>query len=285
MVLLRNLLAALTIGLVLVAPTVVAADPSPSSYWLSLINTTHYQPTGMTVVVVPAAFFSYGAMVVNRTWIGPDALAKEPGVLAALEAISYWDWMLRQYHNAHPQLARVTWTTKVLGVDATPADLAAADIVVNTAMAADPAPFLFHLGLGLPTASEWLVDDDAGQRVCTVWNTGLGQLRGDVGAIRLRNLVVHEFGHCIGAGHTGTSLGLDHCNANGTCYDSHPDDVMSQVGGATRQCLSNLNVQSVAEGYAWATSATSGWQPHDGETYMAKNQYATKCMPSAMNRI
>lgn len=281
----RPLLPVLALCALLVVPTVTAADPSPSTTWFSLINTTHHQPTGMTVVIVPAAFFSNGAMVNNRTWIGAEALYREAGVQAALEATLYWAWMIDQYEGTHPQLQRLTYTVKVLGYDATPADLAAADIVINTAMVADPSPFLFHLGLGLPTVSTWLLNQRAGQNVCTVWNTGLGQERGDVGAIRLRNLVVHEFGHCLGAGHTGTSLGLDHCNANGTCYTSHPSDVMSSVVGSSRQCLSNLNVQSVAEGYAWATTATATWQAHDGETYMAKSQYQTKCMPSSMNRV
>lgn len=282
---LRHILSALAVCALLLAPTVTAADPSPSTTWFSLINTTHHQPTGMTVVIVPAAFFSYGAMVVNRTWIGSEALYREAGVQAALEATLYWAWMIDQYEGTHPQLQRLTYSVKVLGYDATPADLASADIVINTAMVADPAFFLFHLGVGLPTVSRWLVNGGAGQDVCTVWNTGLGQASGDVGAIRLRNLVIHEFGHCLGAGHTGTSLGLDHCNANGTCYSSHATDVMSQVFGNARQCLSNLNVQSVAEGYHWATSPTATWQAHDGETYMAKNQYQTRCMPSSMNRV
>lgn len=282
---LPRLAAALAVSALLLVPTVSAADPAPSTNWFSLINTTHHQPTGMTVVIVPAAFFSSSAMVGNRSWIGNEALYREAGVQAALEATLYWSWMIDQYESTYPQLQRLTYTVKVLGYDATPTDLAGADIVINTAMVGDPAFFVFHLGLGLPTVSEYAIDESAGQDVCTVWNTGVGQESGDLGAIRLRNLIIHEFGHCLGAGHTGTSLGLEHCNRNGTCYDSHPTDVMSQVFGNARQCLSNLNVQSVAEGYWWATTPTAAWQPHDGETYMAKSQYQTKCMPAALNRI
>jgi hypothetical protein len=278
---LPHLAAVLATCALLLVPTVAAADPAPATNWFSLINETHHQPTGMTVLIVPAAFFSYGAMVVNRSWVGAEALYREAGVQAALEATLYWAWVIDQYESTHPQLARVTYTVKVLGYDATPADVASADIVVNTGMVADPAFFLFHLGVGLPT----LENADGGQDVCTVWNTGIGQESGDLGAIRLRNLIIHEFGHCLGVGHTGTSLGLDHCNANGTCYTSHPTDVMSQVFGNARQCISNLNVQSLAEGYAWATSAGATYQPHDGETYMARSAYATTCMPAALNRI
>jgi hypothetical protein len=288
----RHVAAVLAASALLLLPTVAAADPAPSTTWFSLINPTHHQPTGMTVVIVPAAFFSYSAMVTNASWIGAEALYREAGVQAALEATLYWAWAIDQYESTHPQLARLTYTVKVLGYDATPADLAGADIVINTAMVADPAFFLFHLGVGLPTVSDWLVEDgvfedgqSAGQDVCTVWNTGLGQESGSLGAIRLRNLIIHEFGHCLGVGHTGTSLDLDHCNRNGTCYTSHPTDVMSQVVGNTRQCISNLNVQSIAEGYAWATTPTAIWQTHDGETYMARTAYQTKCMPAALNRV
>lgn len=277
---------ALVVPALLLVPTAVAADPSPSTTWFSLINSTHTDPTDMTVIIVPAAFFSSSANLGNTSWIGAEALYREPGVQAALEATLYWTWMIDQYESTYPQLARLSYTTKVLGYDATPADLANAKIVVNTAMVADPMFFVFHLGLGAPTFPlNWWLDPEAGHDICTVWNTGLGQESGDVGAIRLRNLVIHEFGHCLGVGHTGTSLGAPHCNANGTCYTSHPTDVMSSVFGNARQCLSNLNVMSIAEGYAWATSPTATWQPHDGEVYLAKSQYQTRCMPAALNRI
>lgn len=270
----------------MVAPVAVAADPSPSSNWFSLINSTHTDPTDMVVIVVPAAYYSTQAMVNNRTWIGANALCAEPGTVAALEAIDYWNWVIANNRGAWPQLNYFTYTAKVAGCDATPLDFANAKIVVNTAMVADPSPFIFHLGLGAPTvAPTALILEGPGHDVCTVWNTGLGMESGDNPNMRLRNLVIHEFGHCLGVGHTGTSLGLDHCNRNGTCYTSHPSDVMSQVFGNVRQCISNLNVQSLAEGYFWLTGAGATWQAHDGETYMSKGSYSTTCMPNSMKRF
>lgn len=275
-------LLALTAIAVLVAPAALAG-PSPTTNWFSLINTSHANPTGMTVIVVPPAYFSYEAMVDDLSWVSPDALYTDPGTQAALEAIEYWAWMLDQHTSTHSQLAYVTFTAKVLGYDATPADLLTADIVVNTAMVSDPIGFIFHLGLGLPTLPATSALFTGGYMThCTVWNTGLGSTPSDTEPIRLRNLIIHEFGHCLAAGHTGTSLGLAHCDSAGTCYDNHPTDVMSEVHGASRQCLSNLNVQSVAEAYAWAPGL---WANHDGETYMLKSAYDTDCMPASMNRF
>ncbi|HEX2022884.1 MAG TPA: hypothetical protein VHH36_09215 [Candidatus Thermoplasmatota archaeon] len=272
---------AISIAALMTAPTVVAG-PSPSTNWFSLINSTHTDPTDMVVLVVPAAYYTNG-LVTNTSWIGTQAACDEPGTRAALEAINYWQWIIGQNTGAWSQLNYVTWTTKVLGCNALPADVANAKIVVNTAMVADPSPFIFHLGLGAPTypASYW-IDSTRGHDICTVWNTGLGVERGDVSNIRLRNLVIHEFGHCLGVGHTGTSLGLDHCDSSGTCYTSHPTDVMSSVHGNSRQCISNLNIQSLAEGYWWLTAAGAAWQAHDGETYMLKTAYSTTCMPNGM---
>jgi len=115
-----------------------------------------------------------------------------------------------------------------------------------------------------------------------VANTGVGGDPGDQEPARLRNLVLHEFGHCISAGHTGTSLGLAHESWEGVEYESHPTDVMSRVFGDARQCLSNLNVQSIAEGYAFLPG---DWQGHAGETSMLKTDYATVCMPAFLERF
>lgn len=280
----------------LVAPTVYSEKIDDGSLWFSRINVTHKDPTDMLVIVVPAAYFSKSSMVDDTAWVGADALLEEPGVQATLEAIEYWAWMIDQYETQYPQLAKLTYTVKVLGVDATLADVQEANIVVNTAMVADPAPFLFHLGLGYPTSPlsspAWInwggqryPAYDGSQDLCTVWNTGFGQDGTDTSPLRLRNLVIHEFGHCLGAGHTGESLGADHCNRAGTCYENHKTDVMSLVFGNQRQCLSNLNIMSLAEGYEWAAVAPFTWKNHDSEVYQLKSDYATTCMPSGMNRF
>ncbi len=57
---------------------------------------------------------------------------------------------------------------------------------------------------------------------------------------------------------------------------------MSKVFGDARQCISNLNVQSLAEGYAFLPGP---WQPHDGETFMLQGVYETACMPEALERF
>lgn len=284
----KNLLLSVLVIAVMAAPSGAAShSPTPTNnYWLSLINTTHIDPTDMVVIVVPPAYGS-SIMVADTTWItGLDPLYDHPAVQATLEAIEYWAWHLNQQASTWGQLNHVTWDAKVLGVDATPADIAGADIVVFTAMLSKPAPFLFHLGLGLPTYPPYgAVLGPLGaywQDTCTVWNTGVGSPSGDTDPLRLRNLVIHEFGHCVGAGHTGTSLGAAHCDSHNVCYTSHPTDVMSNVVGNTRQCLSNLNAQSIAEGYHWLPGT---WQTHSGETYMHRGTYTTHCMPSGMQRF
>lgn len=300
--------AAVATVLLLVAPFAMAASPDPATHWFTRINVTHKEPEGMTVVVVPAVYFSESAMVDDVSWLGPDALLTEPGTRAALEATTYWAWMLDASEAAYPALAHLTYTTKVLGVDATVADLAEANIVINTGMVADPAAFVFHAGLGLPTTPlQAFLFDSGGQDVCTVWNTGVGQEgdseevdaakrafndaglpvrfrlseERDVSPTRLRNLILHEFGHCLGAGHMGESLGFEHSNAEGVVYEDHPTDVLSVAVGDHRQCLSNANMLSLAEGYAWTLSGTT-WMPHDAEAYMLKSAYAQTCLPATL---
>lgn len=297
----------------------VGADhsPDPDRYYFTRINVTHENPRDMTVVIVPPAYFSQSAMIENIGWVGANALLDAPGTRAALEATTYWAWMIDQYEDQYPQLARFTFTTKVLGVDATAADLQSADILIMTGMAADPVPFVFHLGLGLPTyPTEAFFFNQGGQRVCTVWNTGVGQNSagdatvygaiGDVGdamreagspvwfnrvdtvqdlsPTRTRNLVLHEFGHCLGAGHMGESLGLAHTNSEGVDYENHPNDILSVAFGHYRQCLSNANVLSLAEGYAWLTSDTATWEQHDKEAYLLKDDYVQVCLPTGLHQ-
>lgn len=308
-------------SLLILAPLVLAASPDPGSHWFTRINTTHAAPQAMSVVIVPQGYFSQSTMVDQTGWIGANALMDEPGTRAALEATRYWQWMIDNSEGTYPALAHLSYTTKVLGVDATLADVQTADILVNTAMVADPLPFIFHLGLGLPTLpashltrlvfTSSLINEE-GQTVCTVWNTGVGQdsaddptfdVIGDVGdamrengspvwfnrivpnddesPTRLRNLIVHEFGHCLGAGHMGESLGFAHSNGEGVVYEDHPTDVLSVAFGHYRQCLSNANMLSLAEGYAWTLSGTT-WQPHDAEAYLLKSQYAQTCIPNGL---
>lgn len=282
--------AAVLVGLLVVSgaaflPSASAGhSPDPDTNYFSRINPTQRDPTDLSVVVVPAAYLSSSAMVGDTGWIGPNALHEQPGTQAALEAIDYWAWAVDLFETEHPQLAHVAWTTRVVGHDATPGDVQEADIVVTTAMANDPVPlFLFHAGLGLPTVPpRGLLYPDGPVDRCTVWNTGVGAPAADQDPFRLRNLVLHEFGHCLGVGHTGESVGGEICNGEGVCYDEVPGDVMNAVHGAERQCISNLNVQSLAEGYAWLPGH---WQGHDDETYMQKADYERTCMPAALERV
>ena len=70
-----------------------------------------------------------------------------------------------------------------------------------------------------------------------------------------------------------------HRNPTGMTVVIVPHDVMSNVIGSSRQCLSNLNLQSLDEGYAWKPGTT--WVNHDGETYMDKGDYEMTCLSSS----
>jgi len=296
----------LAVGL-LVVPTVFSAHaPSPETHYFSRINAHHDNPTNMSVVVVPSGYLSSTAHLGNLGWIGPDALRDAPGTQAVLEAIDYWAWMIDEFEDVHPQLAHVSYHVKILGVDADASSLATAKIVVTTAMAQDPFPFVFHLGIGLPTLPPTALTNPGNtpMRLCTTWNTGLGAWNNtadqalfgdgptDVDPLRLRNLAIHEFGHCLATGHTGGETRGGHpdsrvCNSHNTCYlapnaGTHDEDVMSYVHGFFRQCLSNLNLQSLAQAYAFLPGA---WQPHPRETYMVKGDYAQTCMPQSLGRF
>lgn len=294
---------ALLAAALVVAPFVAAGhSPDPATYWFTRINVTHADPTGMTVVVVPQAYFSVADNVQQTGWVNADLL-DDPGVRAALEATSYWAWMIDRSASTYPALAHLSYTTKVLGVDATPADLAEADIVVNTAFTPESLGiFSFHLGLGLPTTPVGVFSPvtfggsigeqiplpvDQGQEVCTVWNTGIGSVGEESTLLRLRNLILHEFGHCLGAGHVGESqipnVSNPHTNAEGVVYDDHPTDILSVALGE-EQCLSNANMLSLAEGYAW-TLTTGVWEQHDAEAYIAKSAYRQTCIPDALRRV
>ncbi len=257
--------------------------PKRDTHWLSLINTTHVKPTNMLVVIVPPAYAGAAGLTKDPSWItGSKPVADHPAVRAVVEATSYWQWAIDQLESQWPHLSKLTYTTRILGVDAQPDDLARANIIVTTAMAGDPAPSVFHLGLGYPTYPPF----SRNTSTCTVWNTGAGNRSGEDHLVRLRNLAIHEFGHCLAVGHTGTSLGLDHCSRTSAygCFDQHPTDVMASVFGSHRQCISNLNVQSLAEGYDWLRSGTT-WKAHDGETFMLKSDYAELCMPDSMKKF
>ncbi|HWG90484.1 MAG TPA: hypothetical protein VNZ52_06495 [Candidatus Thermoplasmatota archaeon] len=281
----RLLVAALALGLLAAPAAFAATAPTRATHWMSLINPTHAAPTEMTVVVIPPGYYSTEAMVERTGWIGPNPLLSHPGTQAILEATDYWTWMIDQYEGQYPWLAQVSYTVKVLGVDATAEDLQDAEIIITTTMVADTDLIVYHLGLGLPTLP-WpvLLNGNRGMDTCNVINTGFGQFEEDESPGRLRNLVIHEFGHCLGVGHTGTSLGLPHESSTGQEFDSHPTDVMSKVVGDKRQCLSNLNVLSLAEGYRWVGQGGT-WRKPVPEVYLEKSAYTTRCMPASMNRF
>lgn len=294
----RSLAVPFAFALLLVPFAGAALGPDPDTHYFTRINVTHERPWELVVVIVPPAFSSASAYTADDSWIGADALLSAPGTRAALEATSYWAWYIDQHEDEYPTLKRLVFTVKVLGVDATPFDLQMADITIHTAYVADPVPFVAFAGIGLPThPAEAFFFNDGPQRLCTVVNTGAG---GDAfprtpvvwvpGAAHeqpttLRNLILHEFGHCLGAGHVGESLGLAHCNGAGQCYENHPDDIMSVALQDRRQCLSNANLVSLAEGYFWNTGPGARWQQHDAEAYILKSQYEQECIPAALERF
>ncbi|HVL88300.1 MAG TPA: hypothetical protein VM681_09920 [Candidatus Thermoplasmatota archaeon] len=270
---------------ILAAHAVAQGNPSPDEFYLSRIQPSHDDPTGMLVVIVPPA------AVQASIHEGPDLESVERAVEAIREAIDYWDWSLRRAETAHPQLTRVTWTTKVLGIDAAADDLSRARIVVTTAFAGDPLPFAAMVGYGFPLPWGELVEAD-GATHCAVMLLQAGAKTGDRLDVRLRNLALHEFGHCLAAGHTGdekigTSASRVCSYRTGLCYAT-PNagradvDLLSFVRGTARMCLSNLNVQSVADAY---THLPGPWRAHGYETYMRKSDYEQACMPSLLERF
>lgn len=273
----RRLAALLAVVALLSTPLAAAPAPDPSDHYGADINDTFDDPTDLSVVVVPAAYASQ-IMVEDPSWVGPDAVRDEPGTQAVLEAIDYWEWALDHYESQWPWLDRIDWNVSVLGDDATPSDVEEADVVVTTAMAGDPAPFLFHLGLGkntLPARS--LVFNEGPMTHCTVWNTGAGTSSNGEDPLRLRNLAIHEFGHCLAAGHT------DWCH-QGECYAPPPGDIMDVVHDRFRQCIANINVKSVALGYHWLDDGDA-WQPHHDAVFVEKASYERTCMPEALERV
>ncbi|HVL87715.1 MAG TPA: hypothetical protein VM681_06905 [Candidatus Thermoplasmatota archaeon] len=274
----RTAVLAVAVVLALAGPlTGATTHPTPATHYQSLINDHHAHPTGMTVVVVPSAYVARDGTLLN-----PTLLTIDVGTQAVLEAIDYWNWALREFEDEHPQLAHVTYTTKVLGVDATLQDVADARILVVSAMVNDRTAFLFHLGLGLPTYPPYFVQARGSNpmELCTVWNTGAGSRVADVHPMRLRNLALHEFGHCLAAGHTHGS------DSFGTPYPSAvKDELLDPMAGAVatyRQCISNLNMAGLAEAYQWLPGA---WQPHDGQIYMRQADYDQTCMPTSLARF
>lgn len=242
-------------------------EPTPDAFWLAKVDSPHDKPANMTVVVVPPA-------------VGPDP---DGALRATLEALDYWTWAIRDDEAAHPSLRWVSYDVKVLGRDAGPQDLRDARIVVTMDGAREPVNKTTWLGTGLPVGPATNPQERRAQR-CLVTDSGVAWgPAGEEGDL-LRNFVLHEFGHCLGVGHTGESAGLPHCDANGTCYESHPTDVMSLTFADHRQCLSNLDLQSLAVAYGWLTGPDATWKLPPEETYMRKGDYRDVCMPEEMKK-
>jgi hypothetical protein len=256
-------------------------SPSPEDHWMAYVGHTHPRPTDMLVVVAPPAY-------ADLTGPAP-APASDAALAAVLEALDYWAWFLQQGAATDPHLRYLSFHVEVLGRDATQADLARADVVVSLGGATAPVAGDVWAGSGNPIPPPGAPAAYQDGR-CVLQADGVA---GSVGAQRLdllRNSMLHEFGHCLGAGHTGESGGSPHCDGSealgvgGTCYDSHPTDVMSVVLDDRRQCLSNLNLQTLSVGYAWLDGPDAAWQPAPVATYMLKSDYATTCMPDALAR-
>ena len=260
----------LLVVLLALAPLAAATDPDPALHWFAEMIPSLAPPVEEVVVLVAVPGYAPD----DDPASGP-ALA----MAAVAEATGYWSWALAQSASAYPQLAGFTLVPRLEGVDATAADAARARIVVNVADA-EPSPLGFQLAVAVadPLAT------DVGATACTVTISALGRAFGGVDGLHVRNLALHEIGHCLGLGHTGVS-GTGMCNANGTCYDGHPTDLMSVLDVDERQCVSNLNAQALGEAYAWRAPPAGAWAPNDGETYMLKADYAQACMPDALRRF
>lgn len=256
--------------LLTLAPFATAADPDPALYWFSDLLPSLAPPPGPVVVLIMVPGY-----VPDADPLSGPALA----VSGIAEATDYWTWTFTHGTGAYPQFAGITLTARVLGVDASPEDVERAMITVNVA---DAEPTL--AGTQLAFALQDPLAPVRGASHCTIGIDSLGDYPEAVEGMQVRNLALHEIGHCLGLGHTGISGG-SHCNANGTCYDGHPTDLMSVLDVEGRQCVSNLNLHGLGEAYAWRTSPTAEWGPNDGETYLLKSEYAQTCMPASLERF
>lgn len=246
------------------------APNAPSGTYYSHINWQFEDPSDLGVVVVPPAYVSEEGVFDDLSWLsGGDPVNDYPGVQVVLEVIDYWEWILDQHAERWPVLEEVRWTTRVVGVDATPVDVATADIVVLTGAVADPGPLPGHAGIGQPVPCV----ASPTQEKCLVINTTSGSRGDEVANMRLRNLAIHEFGHCLSAGHTYNGSGGSPLGEN---------DVMASIDVVERQCISNLNVQSIAEGYRFLVDA--GAAPGSGWTTMPAHEYAQDCIPAGLER-
>lgn len=278
-------LAVLGLGLLTTLPLAAGIhSPGLAAWYFSKIRPSQADPTAMEIVVVPPAY-------VSEDGLATDPLAAVPGTLdratgAMLEAIAYWEWAIRQHESEFPALRHLAWSTRVVGADATLEDVQQAEIALIADAAAVPVKLVGRwTGYALPTFPPWREVADTGDPMtrCTAVVAGVGENPGDPEYVRFRNFALHEFGHCLAAGHTGgESSGGTVCNLEQVCYSPPPGDVMALANGEVRLCLSNLNLQSLAEAY---DHLPGPWEEHDGETYMQKSEYAQFCMPEVMERF
>ncbi|HEY4497048.1 MAG TPA: hypothetical protein VI432_02780, partial [Candidatus Paceibacterota bacterium] len=229
--------------------------------------------------ILPPVYFSSEAMLLNPDWIGSEALYRHPAVQAALEATEYWAWFIGKNAPEFPHLANLSWETKVLGYDAGYAEFMDADIIIDIAMVSDPHAGSQHAGLASGNYNHV-----SGKQYCLATNAGIGAMQESDQPTDLRNIVLHEFGHCIGAGHTGSFPPNEQCSPTYGCFDNQPEDVMTGNSHYKRNCLSNINLFSLAEIHdSLPPIQNAGW--YDGEAFVLKEDYGQTCMPEAMNRF
>ncbi|MBI2013341.1 MAG: PKD domain-containing protein [Candidatus Colwellbacteria bacterium] len=253
---------------------------SPETHWYMWGYKIPVQPVGLKVVILPPAYFSVRAMVQNQSWIGPDATYRHPAVQAAMEAAEYWEWFLAENSQQFTQLSGLSWTIKVAGYNAGPEEVRTADILIAIAMVGDPIPFVKHSG-----EARWESNPlNSGKPVCITKHEGIGEYQNSQQPVDLRNLVLHEFGHCIGAGHSGAWPETTHCSPRYGCFKNQPDDVMTGHKWNERNCLSNLDLFALAEAYDWREPIKND-KLYDDEVFIPKTSWTSTCIPEGMKRF
>lgn len=236
--------------------------PARDTHWFTGSARGGWKVQDALVVILPPVYASPG-LAANLSWVGPPPMCSHPAVQAALEATEYWRWLIAEHVSQYPQFNPIRWETKTFGCDAGMAELNAADMKIAIAMVAANVPaFPVYQFFGLACSQE-----------TPALNIGI-QLNTDQ-PYDVRNTVLHEFGHCLGVGHTGDHT-TGHCSYRYGCFDNHPNDVMSQGPSALRRCLSNLNVLSLAESHGTG---------YDGEAFMLRTNHRHLCMPNSLARF